>query len=202
MKTHRLSIALFLFASFAFTSCQKDGLTKLIDAEHSSINDTNKPSNISASNIIISTLNAQLKASLSVNTYNCPGNDRQNNTRGDDGRPEDCLSQYVAKGYAYGLSEEFGNVKSDVTIKYDPSSDMITGEITLQVELSQESLTLIFNGLLSDINAGDVSKFRALSSHSFHEKYFTGFVSIHDLEKLLRSKGLKNLPLSISGVFD
>jgi hypothetical protein len=202
MKTHFLSIATILLASVLMTSCQKDGLTKLIDAEHSSQFDANKPGTMPGSDTIISTLNAQLEASLTVKSYDCVPSRRQHDAKDHGGKPEECLNQYVAKGFAYGLSEEFGYVKSDVTIKYEPTTDVITGNITLQMEHSQESLTLLFNGLLSESETGNISKFRALSSDSFHQKYFTGFVSIQDLEKLLKSKGLKNLPMSVYGVFD
>ncbi len=202
MKTQILSLFVLALSALLLTSCEKDSMTKLIDAEYAQPADTNSPKTEPGNVSDLSSLTIDLEATLSVKKYACPIVDRKKSVRAGEDRPIDCPDRYVAYGIAYGSSEEFGQVKAEVTIEYDASSDEITGTIRHQLESTDEVLNIEFRGLLSNSENAGMSRFHALSSHSFLDKYFTGFVSIQNLDELLKSKGLKNVPVIVSGVFE
>ena len=203
MKAYKVILIALVLSSLVLTSCGEDTLTSTVDPDFSSSKATPSSLHASSGYGVLSSIDIQLEAALTVEKHGCPNSDREEVTRNTDDRPIECLDYYVATGTARGLTQEFGNIKAELTIKYSPSSDEITGLIALVLESTDETLTLQFRGSLSGSNnEGDMFRFRALSNHSFMDRYFSGFFSIQDLDQLLKSYGQKNIPISIKGVLE
>ncbi len=203
MKIRKVILAAMVLSSLVFTSCEKDSLTKTIDIDSNAAETTYATINESSSYGVLSSIDLQLEAALTVKKYGCPSSELEETTKNTDYRPIDCPDSYVASGYAHGLSQEFGHIKAELTIKYESSSDAVTGLIVLQFESTDEILTVEFRGPLSGSNnAGDMFRFHALSSHNFLDRYFSGFFAIHHLDQLLKSQGQKNIPITLKGVLE